>query len=139
MKSFYLLGLIICFSSGLLAQNVENPCNFPYSVEIKGSDDATPNHLKKATLNWDFSDASLAGSTIKIEVVPILDCWEEIKGVQFRDKQVIDITPDKLKSQAEFGIIAMRAKCFKWRTVIVSSACTLESDWAYYSYLPKKS
>ncbi|RZJ65088.1 MAG: hypothetical protein EOO50_15035 [Flavobacterium sp.] len=96
------------------------------------------NHLKFATLKWDFTNTSTAQASAKIEIVPILDCWEEVNGKQFRDMVTIIIDADHLKGQTEVKLRELTAKCFKWRTVITTPGCTTETIWKYHSFLPKK-
>ncbi|NUY81242.1 hypothetical protein HUK80_10075 [Flavobacterium sp. MAH-1] len=134
MKSFYLLGLILCFSSGLMAQNTENPCQIAYSVEVVKKEATTQKDQYSANLNWDFS-AYPAESDIKFEIVPIRDCWREVEGKQFGTAEVFKAQADK--GSREFTLLGMKAKCFKWRAIITTADCNQTTDWKYYSFLPK--
>lgn len=139
MKRLYLFCVFVCISFNVNAQNTENPCNFQFSTEVVKCGDEVANHLRFATLKWDFTDVSTAQATTKIEIVPILDCWEEINGKQFRDMVTIDIDAAHLKGQTEITLRNLTAKCFKWRTVITSQGgCVTETIWKYHSFLPKR-
>ena len=139
MKSFYLLGLLCCISFSVRAQNAVNPCNFEYSVELIGCDENVSNSEKFATFKWDFTNPVLNDATMKIEVVPILDCWEELNAKQLRETISIAVEQSGRKGNAQVKMMPIQAKCFKWRTVITKQQCTSESDWKYHAFIPKRS
>lgn len=139
MKRLYLICVIACISFNINAQNVENPCNFTFSTEVLKCDDAMPTYQKFATVKWDFSQLPAAQANAKIEIVPVLDCWEGVNGSQTKDMITIDVDSAHLKSQTEVRHTQMSAKCFKWRTVITTPDCTTQTDWKFHSFIPKKS
>lgn len=139
MKRLYLFCVFACISFNINAQNVENPCNFQFSTDVVKCEENVPVHLKFATVKWDFDHVSTAQANAKIEIVPILDCWEEVNGAQTKDMIAIVVDASHLKGQTEVKLTQLSAKCFKWRTVITTPDCTTQTDWKYHSFIPKKS
>lgn len=139
MKRLYLFCVFACISFNVQAQNVENPCNFEFSTDVVKCDETIPAHQKFATVRWDFTHISVSQAIAKIEIVPILDCWEEVNGSQTKDVITISIDAAHLKGQTEVKHNQMSAKCFKWRTVITTPGCTTQTDWKFHSFIPKRS
>ena len=136
MKIIYSFCVFLAICVNVRAQNVQSPCNFSYSVTIIEPEDSPNSHLKFATLDWDFSQFGDAAQ-INIEVQPIADCWEKLDAKELRPLRVVPVTAQNKKSKLNLGVMEMRAKCLKWRTVIISQDCTVTSDWKFFSFLTK--
>jgi hypothetical protein len=110
-------------------------CNVNYKAEIVECPKETTNAEKYATVNWDFSEVKDA--SIKIEIVPILDCFNKEKAVAYKDAIFLNI------GNAENGIIGskklihveMMSKCFKWRVIVTKTNCEKISDWQYHYFI----
>lgn len=138
MKRVYLFCVFACISFNVQAQNVENPCNFTYSVDVVKNSGTTPEQQFSATMSWDFSGVG-ASADIAVEIMPIRDCWNELSGTQFGTPQTIRVDATRKGSTQLSAVSGMRAKCFKWRSVIVGSGCSQTSEWKYFEIIPKRS
>ncbi|GLB53528.1 hypothetical protein NBRC110019_25690 [Neptunitalea chrysea] len=126
------LPVFLVFVQGF-AQKSTNTCDFMYSFEIKKCDELLSNRDKYATFAWDFSKLNFTDSNVQIEVVPVLDCWNEIHAKDFRDSFKMKI--EEAKGEQKVYHIKMMAKCFKYRLVISSGACEKTTEWNYFSFI----
>ena len=114
-------------------ENVD--CNANYKAEIVECPKETTNAEKYAIVNWDFSEVKDA--SIKIEIVPILDCFNKDKAISYKDVVFLNIGSD------ENGIVGskklihteMMSKCFKWRVIVTKTNCEKISDWQYHYFI----
>ncbi|WP_310555484.1 hypothetical protein [Flavobacterium sp.] len=137
MKKIYIkLVLILLFSQGIKAQTTSN-CEFVYKLETIASPDETSNADKFVTLNWDFTQVGSKNKNIKIEIIPILDCYKNENAKHYKETLflTIDGKLNTIKGSKVFKHIEMMSKCFKYRTLITSNSCEKSSDWNYYSFI----
>lgn len=110
-------------------------CNANYKAEIAEYTKEDVYSDKFAIVNWDFSEVKDA--SIKIEIVPILDCFHKEKAVTYKDTFILNI------GNAENGIagskilshLEMMSKCFKWRVIVNKTNCEKISDWQYHNFI----
>ena len=110
-------------------------CNANYKAEITEYKKENTYSDKFAIVNWDFSEVKHA--SIKIEIVPISDCFNKEKAVAYIDTIFLNIgnaengiTGSKILSHLE-----MMSKCFKWRVIITKKDCEKISDWQYHYFI----
>lgn len=116
------------------AQEVRRNCNSEYAFELTSSDEFTSYQDKFITFSWDVSRVKdFEAGNVKVEIVPILDCWEELEGKRFRD--AMNIPMKTAVGSAKVMHVKMRAKCFKWRVVFNTSTCDDTTEWEYYSFI----
>lgn len=135
----YLLLFFLTFGLTSFSQSNTNQCNFSFKLEVKGQDSnsnlANPKQAY-ATFEWDFTTLNLVSDKVTIEIVPILDCFNEDKATLFTDSFFIK-NSDKdfqTKGQKQIKHLDLKAKCFRYRVIISNSNCKETSDWKYYSY-----
>lgn len=135
----YLLLLFLITSSISFSQNNQNDCSFDYKIELKGkeaNDNLSNPKEASVTFNWDFSALNFDSEKVTIEIIPILDCFNQAKASLFTASIFIknsDTEFDK-KGQKTFKHLELKAKCFKYRIIISNLSCKETSDWKYYSY-----
>lgn len=130
---------VFCVSIGAMAQaQTSSDCHHKFTASSKMGEEASP-RLKSAIVEYDFSELSGKGAVISLEVIPIMDCWNEVGGEQLKDKNVIRVEESGLKGSATFRVVEMAAKCFKWRFVIDAEGCHEETAWTFQSIIPNHS
>lgn len=135
----YLLLLFLIFSSISFSQNNQNDCSFDYKLELKGkeaNDNLSSPKEAFVTFNWDFSTLNFDSEKVTIEIVPVLDCFNEDKATLFTDSFFIKSSDEdfQTKGQKQIKHLELKAKCFRYRVIISNSDCKETSDWKYYSY-----
>ena len=84
-----------------------------------------------------FSKLNLKNENVQIEVVGILDCWNNLEGSDLRDLVVIlDSKNENFKDRGTVNIMheGLMAKCFKYRVVIKNEICEEVSEWKFVTY-----
>ena len=128
--------IIFVFMISQFIYSQENiDCNVNYKAEIVECPKETTNAEKYAIVNWDFSEVKDA--SIKIEIIPILDCFNKEKATRYKDVIFLNIGSD------ENGIVGskklihteMMSKCFKWRVIVTKTNCEKISDWQYHYFI----
>ncbi|SFU38418.1 hypothetical protein SAMN05216480_102123 [Pustulibacterium marinum] len=133
-KLLFILPILFFLSFPVHSQEEKSVCNQDYTISVEKCDPYVSNREKFATFSWDFSKISdFKSEAIKIEVVPILDCWNDVNGKDFRDEFYIDIKENV--GSVKIHHIKMKAKCFKWRVVFNTSSCKGTGVWNYHSFL----
>lgn len=137
-KKYFNLLFILLFSQFMKAQSVASTCEYVYKAEAIACPDETPNSEKNATLNWDFS--TIKKGIIKIEILPIYDCYKSSNAQFFKDKITLNIdgSENKLVGTKVFKHLEMMTKCFKWRVVINADGCEKISDWQFHSFIKNR-
>lgn len=136
MKKCFLL-LLLLFSFSSFSQVKSSNCNFEFDLITKGSKDNLANPKQASVeLAWDFSKIDISKHIIKIEIVPILDCFNSLDGTNLKDVLVIDINSKeyKVNDSKKFMHLDLMAKCFKYRVIIRSNSCNEITPWEFYSY-----
>lgn len=134
MRKLLLVLSVLCFVNFAHAQEVRRNCNSEYAFELTSSDEFASNRDKFVTFSWNLSNTKdYKSGNVKIEIVPILDCWEELEGSRFRD--LITLPLKEVKGSMKVSHVKMRAKCFKWRIVFNATSCKETTDWEYYSFI----
>ena len=137
MKKKYFLTLFflgICLFG--FSQSKSSNCHFDYAIKLVESGKEVSIVDKYAVLSWDFSKLNMAKTSIQIEVVPILDCFNNDNAKEFKESILISSSDKNFKTKSSITLkhIDMMAKCFKYRVKIVSN-CEEISDWKYFSYI----
>ena len=133
-----LCAVVLLFSNTSYSQNPVSDCQYAYTVSVADKKDAPSNSDIFADVTWDFSGVTAASQQIKIEVLPIRDCFNEIAGVSFRELQTIVIDDSNKSGVQSLSHLQMNTKCFKWRVLISATDCNVVSEWEYYSFVGKK-
>ena len=134
MKKYFLLLLFLSF--GFIGISQEKDCKFNYSTSIEFGKPEQPWEAF-AILSYDFSNLNLKSENINIEVVGILDCWNNLEGSDLRDLVVIlDSKNENFNDRGTINIMheSLMAKCFKYRVVIKNNKCEELSDWKFVTY-----
>ena len=110
-------------------------CNVNYKTDIVECPKETTNAEKYVIVNWDFSEVKDA--SIKIEIVPILDCFNKEKAVAYKDVIFLNIGNDENGITGSKKLIhtEMMSKCFKWRVIVTKTNCEKISDWQYHYFI----
>ena len=138
MKNNWLnIVFILVFSQFVIAQS-DNSCVLNYKAELTASPIEARNSEKYAVLDWDFS--SIKDAAIKIEVLPINDCFKKEKALSFKNVIILNIDnkENKLVGSKKLMHLEMLSKCFKWRVFITKGNCQKVSDWQYHSFINNK-
>lgn len=115
------------------SQDTKELCNMTYSIELKSGDEFVSLRDLYATFSWNFNESQFQTDKVKIEIVPILDCWNGVQGTKFRDAFSLPI--ENARGEVKVMHIKMMAKCFKWRLVVKSDTCNDATEWNYFSYI----
>ncbi|MBD3724918.1 MAG: hypothetical protein IE891_09125 [Flavobacteriaceae bacterium] len=132
-----LLLLLLLFSSLSFSQAKSSNCNFNFDLTAKVSKDNLSNPKQAfVELTWDFSKIDLSKHEIKIEIVPILDCFNSLDASKLKDVIIIDINSIEYKvhDSKKFMHLDLMAKCFKYRIVITSKSCNEITPWEFCSF-----
>ena len=130
-KLLLVLPLLLCFVQGF-AQSSKGLCDLNYSLRLEKNEDYANKKLT-ADFSWDFSTVEFNTGDVKLEIVPIRDCWKEIQAKKMRDP--FFVTVDRKKGAATVEHTAMMAKCFKWRLIVKTDSCNSFSEWNYFSFI----
>lgn len=133
MKKYLLL---LFFSLGLLGFSQVQNCKFNYNVNVELGKPEQPWDAF-AILSYDFSKLNLKKESVKIEVVGILDCWNNLDGSDLQETiVVIDSKSKNFKNKGTTNLVhqSLMAKCFKYRIVVKNDKCEEVSDWKFISY-----
>ncbi len=111
-------------------------CNVNYKAEIVECPKETTNAEKYAIVNWDFSE--VVDASIKIEIVPILDCFNKDNAVSYKDAIFLNIVIDEngIIGSKKLIHVEMMSKCFKWRVIVTKTNCEKISNWQYHYFIP---
>ncbi|NMH26682.1 hypothetical protein [Flavobacterium silvaticum] len=132
-----LFASILFITGSLCFGQTSNPCNLQYKIKAINGDEAS-NARRSVKLDWDFTAALASGASVKIEIVPVKDCWETDNATQFRETAFYPITQENAVSSASYTIANFRTKCFKWRVVLDVATCHEESAWTFQSIIPNR-
>jgi len=133
----YLLLLILFLSFSVFSQEKTTNCKFEFDLKLKGSEDNLANPKEASVdLNWDFSKLNLNKTKVTIEIVPVLDCFNDLNASNLKDVITVEVSSKEFKSKDSKNIkhLDLMAKCFKYRVVLASSDCNDTTDWKFYSY-----
>lgn len=134
MKKYFLL-LLLLFSFSAFSQVKSSNCNFEFDVITKGNDINLVNPKEASVeLSWDFSKIDLSKHKIKIEIIPILDCFNSLDGSNLKDVININLNEYKVNDSIKIKHLDLMAKCFKYRVIITSNNCNEITPWKFYSY-----
>ncbi|EMY3477147.1 hypothetical protein AAIP31_000335 [Flavobacterium psychrophilum] len=135
MKFIYLQITFIFMISQFIYSQENTNCNVKYKTEVTEYTKQDVYTDKFALVNWDFSDVKEAA--IKIEIVPILDCFNKEKAIEYKDPFFISIgnTENGVTGSKVLIHTEMMSKCFKWRVIITKTNCEKTSDWQYYYFI----
>jgi len=131
MKIKLILGFLLLTASFVTAQQQSSPCAHIYEARFEKSTDAARPYV--AVLHYDFSKIDRQANQVKVEILPIEDCYNAEKGAIFKPVVAFEFkSNDPSKGQLDLDHLQIRVKCFKWRTLI-NDSCS--SEWNYYSFL----
>jgi hypothetical protein len=135
MKFIYLKIIFVFMISQFIYSQENRDCNVNYKAEIVECPKETTNAEKYATVNWDFSEVKDA--SIKIEIVPTLDCFNKEKAVRYKETIFLNIGNDENGITGSKKLIhtEMMSKCFKWRVIVNKTNCEKISDWQYHYFI----
>lgn len=133
MKKILLLAMFLLsfFSNG---QESNLDCVFVY--ELKASIEGTTFLDTSVKFDWDFSKLDIKEDEVTIEIIPILDCFNNDSASDFRETIFIKSNEKGFKTKGSKSIkhLDMMAKCFKYRMQIVNSDCVETSEWEFVSF-----
>ena len=135
MKFIYLKIIFVFMISQFIYSQENIDCIVNYKAEIVECPKETTNAEKYAIVNWDFSEVKDA--TIKIEIIPILDCFNKEKAVAYKDVFFLNIGNDEngITGSKKLIHVEMMSKCFKWRVIFTKTNCEKISDWQYHYFI----
>lgn len=137
MKKIITLFSIFLLNFSVFSQEKKTNCNFQFNLTVKGSEyDLIQSKEAFCELIWDFSKLDLSKNKIKIEIVPILDCFNSVNGSDIKDVIVIEINSKayKIIDSKKIKHLDLMVKCFKYRVIITSDDCNKITLWEFYSY-----
>lgn len=133
MKKVLLFSVMLSFYFGF---SQGQDCKFVYNVSVElGKPDLPWDAFAK--VSYDFSKLNLENDHVKIEVVGILDCWNNLDASQLRKVVVgLDSKQNDFKAKGTFNLVHndLMAKCFKYRVVVKNNKCEEVSDWKFVTY-----
>jgi len=138
MKKYFLTMFFVLSAFLSNAQEQNSNCDFNYQINISPAKSDLLESLQEAQMKWDFSKLKLNKDiSVTIEVVPILDCFNNESATDFKETIFISSSQPEFKNKGSFlfKLDDMMSKCFKWRVIVKSKSCTETSNWKHFSYL----
>jgi hypothetical protein len=126
-------------------------CNFSYAqtkskftldsfkINLTESSTSTSYLETYANLKWNSNlvnkDTSL--NKIYLEIVPIMDCWNNVNAKDLKKTIFVDLKNESAKKLNNYMITHknLASKCFKWRIRFVSNKGNQMTDWNYHLFI----
>jgi hypothetical protein len=128
--------LIVAFIAQFTySQDIKN-CKFDYTIVVSEILNKENPKNKLVNISYDFSKVKSKEAIITIEIVPILDCFNELEAKQLKEIIVISSKEENFKKKNSIILehLKINSKCFKYR-VILKSNCEEKSSWQYYTFI----
>lgn len=140
MKKVYFKLLVVLFVFNFnYAQNKMNYTLESFKINLIESPVSTSYQDTYANLKWDKNlvnkDASL--KNIYLEIVPIMDCWNNIDAKDVKKTIFIDLKKESTNKLSNYMITHkdLGAKCFKWRVRFVGKQGNQMTSWNYHLFI----
>lgn len=140
MKKVYfklLLVLLVCNLS--FAQNKTNYTLENFKIILTESPAATSYLDTYANLKWDnkLMNNNTSLSNIYLEIVPIMDCWNNVNATDVKKTIFIDLKKESTNKLSNYMITHkdLGAKCFKWRIRFVGKQGNQMTSWNYHLFI----
>ena len=140
MKKVYfkiLVILLICnfsFSQTKTNFTLEN-----FKINITESSSSTSYIDTYANVRWDVSlvNKETSLSKIYLEIVPIMDCWNNVNATDLKKTIFIDLKNESVKNVNNHMITHknLASKCFKWRIRFVGKQGNQMTSWNYHLFI----
>lgn len=140
MKKVYfkiLVVLLICnfsFSQTKTNFTLEN-----FKINLIESSSSTSYIDTYANVRWDVSlvNKETSLSKIYLEIVPIMDCWNNVNATDLKKTIFIDLKNESVKNVNNHMITHknLASKCFKWRIRFVGKQGNQMTSWNYHLFI----
>ncbi|WP_264559142.1 hypothetical protein [Flavobacterium sp. N2270] len=140
MKKVYfkiLVVLLICnfsFSQTKTNFTLEN-----FKINLTESPASTSYIDTYANLKWDagLMNKETSLSKIYLEIVPIMDCWNNVNATDLKKTIFIDLKNESVKKVNNHMITHknLASKCFKWRIRFVGKQGNQMTSWNYHLFI----
>ena len=140
MKKNYiklLILLVLCNFS--FAQTKSKFTLDSFKINLIESSPSTSYSETYANLKWDSNlvnkDTSL--NKIYLEIVPIMDCWNNLDAKDLKKTIFIDLKNESAKQLSNYMIThkGLVSKCFKWRIRFVGKQGNQMTLWNYHLFI----
>jgi hypothetical protein len=140
MKKNYiklLILLVLCNFS--FAQTKSKFTLDSFKINLIESSPSTSYSETYANLKWDSNlvnkDTSL--NKIYLEIVPIMDCWNNLDAKDLKKTIFIDLKNESAKQLSNYMIThkGLVSKCFKWRIRFVGKQGNQMTSWNYHLFI----
>lgn len=136
LKLLFFSALFISFITFAQNNTISN-CNYNYKLEtINPVMHKKIAMVEEIQLSWDFSKISTKNVLIKVEIVPILDCFNTLNASNLKDSILISSLEATFSNKSFYKLshTELQSKCFKYRVIFESDSCKQISDWQFYSF-----
>lgn len=140
MKKVYfkiLVILLICnfsFSQTKTNFTLEN-----FKINLIESSSSTSYIDTYTNVRWDVSlvNKETSLSKIYLEIVPIMDCWNNVNATDLKKTIFIDLKNESVKNVNNHMITHknLASKCFKWRIRFVGKQGNQMTSWNYHLFI----
>ena len=110
-----------------------------FKINLIESSPSTSYSETYANLKWDSNlvnkDTSL--NKIYLEIVPIMDCWNNLDAKDLKKTIFIDLKNESAKQLSNYMIThkGLVSKCFKWRIRFVGKQGNQMTSWNYHLFI----
>jgi len=132
-----LVVLLICnfsFSQTKTNFTLEN-----FKINLTESPASTSYIDTYANLKWDagLMNKETSLSKIYLEIVPIMDCWNNVNATDLKKTIFIDLKNESVKKVNNHMITHknLASKCFKWRIRFVGKQGNQMTSWNYHLFI----
>lgn len=140
MKKVYfkiLVVLLICNFS--FSQTKTNFTLESFKINLTESPASTSYIDTYANLKWDAGliNKETSLSKIYLEIVPIMDCWNNVNATDLKKTIFIDLKSESVKKVNNHMITHknLASKCFKWRIRFVGKQGNQMTSWNYHLFI----
>jgi hypothetical protein len=110
-----------------------------FKINLIESSTSTPYIDTFANVKWDSDlvNKNTSLSKIYLEIVPIMDCFNNLDAKDLRKTFFVDLKTESTKSISNYMIThkSLLSKCFKWRVRFVGKQGNQMTSWNYHLFI----
>ena len=110
-----------------------------FKINLIESSPSTSYSETYANLKWDSNlvNKNTSLNKIYLEIVPILDCWNNLDAKDLKKTIFIDLKNESAKQLSNYMIThkGLVSKCFKWRIRFVGKQGNQMTSWNYHLFI----
>ncbi|WP_430401002.1 hypothetical protein [Flavobacterium sp.] len=110
-----------------------------FKINLIESSPSTSYSETYANLKWDSNlvNKNTSLNKIYLEIVPIMDCWNNLDAKDLKKTIFIDLKNESAKQLSNYMIThkGLVSKCFKWRIRFVGKQGNQMTSWNYHLFI----